>query len=174
MERTNLPSMDKAFEWLVLFLTVLFGVIFQFLTWVLKPESLLGFTAKLMLSMTMPLILLLFAWFYRLLTLDEEHRISLGLFSWGSVSMVLSCYVMLFLTLAITAIFNKFAVTAIIALLGGTIAISLVPSKRIFTIYKASTLDNRYWEQRGWKIAFPYIIGVCLTGLLILLPLLLP
>jgi len=50
-----LESLDKAFEWLVLLLTILIAIIFQFLTWGIDPEQGTAFITRIMVTLVVPL-----------------------------------------------------------------------------------------------------------------------
>jgi hypothetical protein len=166
-------SIDKAFEWLVLLMTVLLGILFTFLTWVTKPEMNLDVTAKFMFSLTMPLILAICTWLWHLMTLSEGRKISLRLSSWGILSMVFAYYVMLFFTFVAFGVTRQFTLIAAVALSSGSAIVSLFPSKRILRAYRAMTPGNEFWNRWHAPVG-AYLFGVCFAAILILMPFLLP
>jgi len=166
-------SIDKAFEWLVLLMTVLIGILFTFLTWVTKPEISLDLTAKFMFSLTMPLVVAISIWLWHLMTLSEGLRISLCLSSWGILSMVFSYYIMLFFTFVAFGVTLQFTLMAAAALLSGSTIVTLFPSKRILRAYRAMTPENEFWNRQHAPVR-AYLLGAFLAAILILTPFLLP
>jgi hypothetical protein len=169
-------SIDKAFEWFVLLLSVLIGVLFAFLTWITKPEANLDITTKFMCSLTAPLVLTICTWLWSLLTLSEERQIRLRLFSWNSISMIFAYYIMLFSTFVTLGVspgpFGLAAAAAVVILISGVVVV-LFPSKRIIGAYKAVTPENNLWKNKR-AVALTYVLGAGLTGILILLPFVFP
>jgi hypothetical protein len=166
-------SIDKAFEWFVLLMSVLIGILFGFLTWVTKPEANLNLTAKFMFSMTAPLVLAICTWLWYLLTLSKERQIYLRLCSWSIISMIFAYYIMLFSTFVVLGITGQFGLTAAAALLSGSVIAGLFPLKRIARAYKAMTPENEFWNRKYAPVA-AYLWGVSLGGVLVLLPFVFP
>jgi uncharacterized integral membrane protein len=166
----TVESINKAFEWLVLVLTVLLSVIFQVLTWILKPETNYKLTAQLMFSLTMPLIVSIITWFGQLITSKTRRQIFLRLLSWGILAIVLSYYIMMFLVLVVLGMTKEFSILVAVPLLVGSIVVALFPSRKILSTYKTATADNEFWKRREAAIWSPYLMGISIAGILILVP----
>ena len=167
-------SIDKAFEWFVLLLSVLIGVLFAFLTWITKPEANLDITAKFMFSLTAPLVLTICTWLWNLLTLNEERQIFLRLFSWNSISMIFAYYIMLFSTFVILGVSPKqFVFAAAVVILISSAVVGFFPSKRITEAYKAVIPENNLWKKKN-AFVLAYVLGAGLAGILILVPFVFP
>jgi len=162
-------SLDKAFEWFVLLMSVLIGVLFAFLTWITKPESNLDLTSKFLFSLTAPLVLAICTWLWGLMTLRKDQEIFLRLSSWGIVSMVFAYYIMLFTTFVVLGISRQFEFAAAVVLLVGSAIVGLFPLKRITGAYKAATPENDFWN-RKYAFAMAYVLGAAIAGFLILIP----
>jgi hypothetical protein len=166
-------SLDKAFEWFVVLMSVLIGVLFAFLTWITKPETNLALTAKFMFSMTAPFILTICTWLWNLLTLSKERQIFLRIWSWSTISMIFAYYIMLFSTFVVLGISGQQALTAVLAILVGSAFVAFFPSRRIARAYNAAIPENDFWKRR-YAVAGAYLLGASLAGILILMPFVFP
>jgi hypothetical protein len=168
------PPIDKAFEWFILLLTVLVGIIFQFLTWITGPHEALRLVAKFMFSLLAPLMLSIIAWLWQFITLNIERRIFLRLFAWSILSIIFICYVQLFMVLVIFGLVKEAWTIATIAVLIVSLSTTLFPYKQIVNSYKATTANSVFWERGVIYVLRPYIAGAFAAALLIVLPLIIP
>jgi len=166
----TLTSIDKAFEWFVLLLTVLVAIIFQFLTWIADPQNNLRSIAGFMFSLVMPLMLSIIGWLWQLVTLRRERKIFLRLLSWSILSIVFLYYIELFFSLVILGLFKEFSIIATIVVLTVASLGGLFPYKQILNTYRALTINNRFWERHVLAIWSPFFSGIFVAGLFILLP----
>lgn len=172
---TNLESVEKAFDWLVLLVTILNGVIFAYWKWLTSQSTItldvLTFTARLMFSLIVPLVVLLFPVLWQNLTSNVEHKIALRMFSWGALIFIFAYYVLLFLSLELVSLTRGFVVAYVISSVGSIVVIVLFqfPFRKIVALYKESTPNSKYWKKREIVTWVPYIVGLVLTGLIILL-----
>jgi len=167
-------DIDKAFEWFILLLTVLVAIIFQFLTWITSPVSSLELIAKFMFSLIAPLMLSIIGWLWQLITLRNQLKIALRLFSWSVLSIVFVYYMELFFAMVALGLFNKYkesaAIATIVVLVVALVVGGLFPHTRILTTYKTLTTGNEFWRRRPLQIWAPYLVGMGATALFILLP----
>jgi len=171
-ERETLEHLDQAFQWLVLLLSLLVAAFFEFLTWVGDPEKELFLIAKFMSSLLLPLTFSILFWFWQVLTLNRERKMSLRLLAWGSSSIVFMYYCLVLLiisTLGLTAVSPQLVAVLVLLFVG---VFSWIPYWRIIILYRAVTLDLRFWERSILLIWSPFIVGIFTAAILILAPLL--
>lgn len=171
-ERETLEHLDQAFQWLVLLLSLLVAAFFEFLTWIGDPEKELFLITKFMSSLLLPLTFSILFWFWQVLTLNRERKMSLRLLAWGSSSIVFMYYCLVLLiisTLGLTAISPQLVAVLVLVFVG---VFSWIPYWRIIILYRAVTLDLRFWERGVLFIWSPFIAGIFTAAILILAPLL--
>ena len=170
MARIDVESIEKSFDWLVLLATVLSGVILAFWMW-LSPVSILtvNFTAQLMSSLTFPLIILLFPVFWQ--HISVKKNIIYQLFSWGALIFLLTYDVLLFVTLEAVILTRNPLFTLVFGISGYMIFFGLlqIPFKQVMARYKESDPENKYWKKGTVKIWIPYILGILIIGLIVVI-----
>lgn len=164
-------SIDKAFEWFVLLLTILVGILFQFLTWITQPQAQLQFIGMYMLSLVAPLVVSVLAWLAQLITLHIGRKIFLRLFSWSISSIVFFYYIQLFVTLVAFSSIKDYLTVAVITLMTGAVFAILFPYRQIVDRYRSATINDGFWNKPKWYISIPYLGGAIIAAFLVLIPL---
>jgi len=168
MSEPKNESIVKAFEWLIMLQTILIAIIFEFLSRANSADF--PSVAKVMASMTIPLIFSVVSWFWHYLTPTKEREIYFCLFSWGILSMVFVYYIMAFLLLTFIVI-SEIDWAIGIALIVTLALVAIFPSGRIGKIYREEAEKSTHWENKlKLRITLPYTIGMALAAILIILP----
>ena len=164
-----LESLDNAFEWLVLLLTVLIAIIFQFLTWGIDPKQGTAFITRIMVTLVVPLTISIVGWLWQAITLDRERKIFMKLFSWSSLSIVFLYYLELFAVLVMLGAIPEFPQNRDILIIIVLLFVALFPHKQILNTYRAVTIRLHFWE-RGRYVWSPHLAGVFIVGISLLIP----
>lgn len=168
-------SLDSAFEWLVIILTVLLGILFQFLTWISKPpdgQSMgdLKTITKLMTSLTIPLVVCTITWLYQKISSTDERRMWIRLFAWNGLIQVYVYYMCLFIVSSLLSSIPSLGplVTATLIVISIYVVSDSISSTTVLTKYKGATLDNGFWNKGKVRTNLPQILGVAVNLILIL------
>lgn len=92
----SVPAINKAFEWIILLMTVILAVIIQFINWFTTPTPpvvlpvLVSLASRFILSLVLPLIFAIGLWLWQLLSQSNEKRIVLAFSSWGVIIVIFS------------------------------------------------------------------------------------
>ena len=165
-----LESLDKAFEWLVVLLTVLIAIIFQFLTWGIDPKQGTAFITRIMVTLVIPLTVSIMGWLWQAITLNRERKIFLKLFSWSSLSIVFLYYLELFAVLVMLGAIPEFPQNRDILIAIVLLFVAFFPHSQILKTYRAATLNLHFWEKGRFHIWTPHLAGVVIVGLSLLIP----
>lgn len=138
----------------------------------LAPASVvtLDFTARLMSSLIVPLLILFFPVLFHHLTFNREKKIGLQLFSWGALVFLFVYYVLLFLLLELVILTRNpdlaFGISFVVSM--ATFVVIQLFFKNIIAIYREAEPDNSYWKKGKLTSSIPYILGILLIGLIVL------
>ena len=93
----EVERLDKAFEWVVLFLSLSYATVFQLVSWFLGPEHITQMFWAIRV-MFMPLIVIIFLWLGKFVSLEPKKMFFRKLaWSWGMFQRGLCIWVIIIL-----------------------------------------------------------------------------
>jgi hypothetical protein len=167
----EIKNLDNAFQWLILLLSILIGVMFQFLTWIGGTTNVHDIT-KIMVSITIPLFITILSWVYQLILSNIERKMILRLFSWTLANLVLMYYMMLFaICILVGEAEIPSSVGVVMLVLVVVLGTTIIPQGIITIKYKNYSLNLRIWQRGIFQLGI-ILLGFAIGSVMILLPLL--
>lgn len=170
--RDTLRRLDHAFALLVTLLVFLIAPILGFFMWIADPQKDMFLMSKLLASLVLPLFFSLIVWVWQSITLNREQKMRLRLIAWSSSFVVFMHFVIVLSIIMMLRIIATFPQLATIVLLVIILGFGWFPYKQILTRYRAVTLNLHFWERGMFFIWIPFIAGIFVAAILILIPLL--
>jgi hypothetical protein len=170
----EVDRLDKAFEWVVLFLTLSYATVFQLLSWFLGQEygTNLIWTVR---AMFIPLIIIVFLWLGKFVTVEPKSMFYRKLaWSWGMFHLGLCVFVTILLVTMDTSgrgspfepIFPR------VVLVSSVVFVPLVTYgvyRDIMKIYEKATSENIFWRSKKWNYGATVVAVLTITFFLILM-----
>lgn len=168
----EVDRLDKAFEWVVLFLTLSYATVFQFLTWFLKFEYLTSLFWAIR-ALFIPLVIIVFLWLGKIVSVGLQKMFFRKVaWSWGMFQLGLCVWVTIILaTMGTSGKGSPFEpLFPRIALVLNCIFVPLltfVLYRGIMKMYETATSDSIFWKSKRWN--YGATVGVVLSIVLFLL-----
>jgi len=151
----EVERLDKAFEWLVLFLTLAFATFFQWiaLVWQKEISELPDFLTPLIFAIRMffiPIIIIVISWFGKIVVQEQNRKMFFTKFAWIWGMSQLWWY--MFLTSIIVTFEMPIESSSIAMLLAifGMLPLSYFFYRRIMNLYKTDLSDILFWKSKWW------------------------
>jgi len=174
-ENEKLHTMDRAFEIMVVLLTIFQASLLQYLIWLTDPKTERLIATRFVASLTIPLLICVGVWFYKSFVFTRTKRIVLCLVAFSMLGSILYYFIILFSIIVMLDLIASFPqIGAIMMLVLVYIAPSAFPYKKIQAKYRAANLDLDFWEKGRLYRSLPFVIGTALADVPILLSLIVP
>jgi hypothetical protein len=150
---SEVEKLDKAFEWLVLFLTVAFTAFFQWMAsvWQKKISETVYLTplAFAMRVFFVPISIIIFSWFGKIVIQEQNKKMLFRKFSWCWGMSQLWGYI--FLTSILITLDMSISYTAT-AMLVGFLMLPLIYFiyRKIMNLYKTESSEVPFWTSKWW------------------------
>lgn len=170
----EVDRLDKAFEWVVLFLTLSYATVFQLLSWFLRQEYVTNLFFAIR-AMFIPLVIIVFLWLGKFVSVGLREMFFRKLaWSWGMFQLGLCVWVTILLATMDTSgegspfepIFPQ------IALIFSCIFVPLLTYgiyRDIMKIYEKATSTNIFWKSKRWNHGATIVAVLSIVFFLILL-----
>ena len=151
----EVEKLDKAFEWLVLFLTLAFATFFQWiaLVWQEEISELPNFLAPLVFAIRLfflPIIIIVISWLGKIIIQEQSKKMFFRKFAW--IWGMLQFWWYMFLTSILVTLDMPIESTAIAMVIAifGMLPLSYIFYRRIMNLYKTGLSDIPFWKSRWW------------------------
>lgn len=158
----EVDRLDKAFEWLVLFIGISYATIIQFLTWILEPpvpQQETG-TAHVLMAVVrltfIPLLIIILIWLGKFIA-AEQKKMFFRKLAWGWGMFQLAAHIISTMFLAtidlpreqgnIITTFLQMAIIPCVVLVSAT---TYAIYRKIIGLYKKATIESVFWRSRWW------------------------
>lgn len=151
----NIERLDKAFEWLVLFLTFSFATFFQWIITLWQPNNVEEprYLAPIIFSIRflfVPLIVIVLSWFGKIIAKNTSIKMFMRKFAWFWGMYQLWWYI--FLTNILVTLDMSIDARSISML----IAFSMFPViyfiyRKIMNLYKEGLSESVFWKGKLWN-----------------------
>ena len=168
--KINIQRADKAFEQVLLLLSILQAVLFQLIIWLLKPPDELYKAIGFCAVFGLPFLISLSFW-VRVIISDKitERTVLYRLISWASLNAgftIFGCIFIIFTVLK-EIVKNPYVGTFILLVAFGLLNNYCLPFGSILNIYRQATSDHKIWS-KWYGIYLWYILYAIITFVLII------
>lgn len=152
----DVERLDKAFEWLVLFLTLAFATFFQWiaLVWQKEISELPNFITPLIFTIRLffiPIIIIVISWFGKIVIQEQSRKMFCRKFAWIWGMSQLWWYI--FLTSILVTLEMPIESTSIAMLIAifGMLPLSYIIYRRIMNLYRMQMSKTPFWRSKWWN-----------------------
>lgn len=166
--QNGVERLDKAFEWLVLFLTLMFATFFQWIALVWQKEiseqpdflTPLVFAIRLFL---IPIILTVISWLGKIIIQEQNRKMFFRKFAWIWGMLQLWWYIFLTSILVTLEMPSESTSIAMAIAIIGMLPLSIIFYRRIMNLYKTGLSDIPFWKSRWWDYGTTLIAMVSIV-----------